>query len=64
MSLPSINIFPEEHSKILSKQLMIVDLPAPVRPTMPILSPLFIFRFNPLRTNGNSALYLTLVSTN
>jgi len=36
MSFPSMRIFPEEHSKIRSKQFMIVDFPAPVRPTMPI----------------------------
>lgn len=64
MSFPSMRIFPEEHSKIRSKQLIIVDLPAPVRPTIPIFSPLLIFKFKPLRTKGNSGLYLTFVSTN
>ena len=48
-----MSIFPEVHSKTRSKQLIIVDLPAPVRPTMPIFSPLLIFKLRPLRTNGS-----------
>lgn len=42
ISILSINILPSNASKILNKLNMIVDLPAPVRPTIPIFSLLFI----------------------
>ena len=37
ISLPSIIIYPLEASKILNKLIVMVDLPAPVLPTTPIL---------------------------
>ena len=36
MSMPSITIFPPALSRIRNKAKVSVDLPAPVRPTMPI----------------------------
>jgi hypothetical protein len=48
----SIRILPEEHSSVLSRQFKIVLLPAPVRPTIPTLSPLFIFKEIPFKTGG------------
>ena len=51
-------IFPEEIYVILIKVLMIVDFPAPVLPTIPIFSPLFILHVIPFITSGKSFLYL------
>jgi hypothetical protein len=39
ISILSIKIFPLESSTILNKACMMDDLPAPVRPTIPIFSP-------------------------
>jgi hypothetical protein len=39
ISWPSMSIYPECSSTILAKARLIVDLPAPVRPTMPTLCP-------------------------
>ena len=52
MSMLSISIFPEEHSSVLNKQFTIVLFPAPVRPTIPTLSPFLILKEIPFKTRG------------
>lgn len=49
---------PEQGSTILIRQFNNVDLPAPVRPTMPIFSPDLILNDISLRMIGRSDLYL------
>lgn len=49
---------PESAYNILNKQLINVDLPAPVRPTTPTFSAFYIFNDIYLITNGNPYLYL------
>ena len=62
ISIPSTIILPFDGSRILLKQRQIVLLPAPVLPTIPILSPLLTLKVRFLRTNGVSGLYLRLRS--
>lgn len=59
ISLPSIRISPLNDSRILNKDIIIVDFPLPVLPTTPILSPAAKITFNPLRTGSRLGLYLT-----
>jgi hypothetical protein len=64
MLLPSISTSPLSISVTLSKVLMIVVFPAPVRPTIPIFYPWLMLQVNPLSTRGKSLRYLTFVSIN
>jgi len=57
ISVPSINILPEEAYKILKRPNIKELFPLPVRPTMPTLSPGFITRFKFLRTSPSYGLY-------
>jgi hypothetical protein len=59
MSTPSINILPFTASKILSKDKVIVDFPAPVLPTTPIFSLLYILTLSPTKAGANVSRYLT-----
>jgi hypothetical protein len=59
ISFPSIIIYPLKDSKILSKDIIIVDFPLPVLPTTPIFSPAVNTTFNPLKTGSRFGLYLT-----
>lgn len=56
--MPSITIWPYTGSNILNRQLINVDLPAPVLPTMPALCPFYIFRVILLITKGSPSRYL------
>lgn len=58
ISLSSIRILPRAGYNILSMQLMSVDLPAPVLPTIPTLSPAEILILTFLITKGNYYRYL------
>lgn len=60
ISLPSKMICPSKASKILRRDIMIVDFPLPVRPTTPILWPPLKVTDNPLKTKSRFGLYLTL----
>lgn len=53
ISLPSIIIYPDAGYNILNIQFINVDFPAPVRPTMPTLSPAEILKLAFLITRGN-----------
>jgi len=50
-------MLPSAGSKILSKQLIKVDLPAPVLPTIPTFSAFSILNEIPLITSGSPSLY-------
>ena len=52
---------PAVGSTMRNKVLMRVDLPQPVRPTMPIFSRGLMLRVRPFRTRSKSSLYLTYV---
>jgi hypothetical protein len=56
--LLSIKIYPDDGYKIRNKQFINVDFPAPVRPTIPTLSPFYILILIFLITKGNPSLYL------
>jgi len=56
---PSMRMSPWEISVMRNRLLIIVVLPAPVRPTMPTFSPGEILQDTPIRTLGRSVLYLT-----
>lgn len=64
ISFWSIKILPSAASKILSKQLIRVDFPAPVRPTIPTFSPCLMLRVIPLITSGSPYLYLAQYFSN
>ncbi len=49
---PSISIYPESASTILSSESIIEDFPAPVLPTIPTLHPLYIVKVKFLSTKG------------
>jgi hypothetical protein len=55
ISLPSIKMDPSAGYKILRIHPIKVDLPAPVRPTIPTLSPESIRMLMFLMTNGRSS---------
>lgn len=54
MFWPSISTSPLDISVTLSRVLIIVVFPAPVRPTIPIFSPGFIVQLSSLMTLGKS----------
>lgn len=62
--LPSTKISPPTISVTLNRVLIIVVLPAPVRPTIPTFYPFFIVQFKLFKTIGRSFLYLTQVYLN
>jgi len=64
MSIPSIKIDPDSISTILVNARDIVLLPAPVLPTIPIFSPLYISNDRFLSTNSLFGLYLKNTSLN
>jgi len=57
-SMPSIKIFPSAASTILSNEISKVDLPLPVRPTMPIFSFGFMLIVTFFRTSTPYSWYL------
>lgn len=59
MLVSSINIYPSPTSKIFKRLRAIVDLPAPVLPTIPIFSALLITKEKFWSAFGKLALYLT-----
>jgi len=63
MSTPSTRILPASLSTILVRARLKVLFPAPVLPTIPILSPAFIFILHPLRTRSVVGLYLRSTSS-
>ena len=64
MSFPSRIIWPDQASSILSKHIMIVDFPDPVRPTTPIFYPPVKVTLRPLKTKSKLGRYLHLKSMN
>ena len=56
--LPSIRMAPVLGYTSLKIEEVIVDFPAPVRPTTPIFSPGFIVKVSFLSTDGSPGLYL------
>ena len=57
ISSPSMQILPLIISTILLNERQIVLFPAPVRPTIPIFSPGFTSKVNPLKTVSVVGLY-------
>jgi hypothetical protein len=57
MSTPSMNILPSKDSSILNKVRVIVDFPAPVLPTIPILLYGSIFNDTFFNAGGRFSLY-------
>jgi len=57
VSMSSIKIYPSVLSNNLRILIVIVDLPAPVRPTIPILSIGLILNDNLFKANGRFYLY-------
>ncbi|KAH3666043.1 hypothetical protein OGAPHI_004232 [Ogataea philodendri] len=58
MSRPSMVMLPLSRSTNLKKLVMIVDFPAPVRPTTPTFSPELTWKETPSMTLGRSGAYL------
>jgi len=63
MSMPSKMILPAVGSTKRNKDSARVDLPDPVRPTMPIFSDGLVSKDTPLRTGSNSGAYLSTRSS-
>ena len=61
-SWPSITTRPPVGSTMRKRVLIRVDLPHPVRPTMPIFSRGLMLRLNPFSTRSRSSLYRTYSS--
>ena len=47
----------------LKSAVMMLDLPAPVRPTIPIFSLRRVLKFSPFSTNGSVSAYLKILET-
>ncbi|KAH3670506.1 hypothetical protein OGAPHI_001021 [Ogataea philodendri] len=58
MSSPSMVMLPSSRSTNLKKLVIMVDFPAPVRPTTPIFSPAFTWKETSSITLGRSGAYL------
>ena len=59
-----MTILPEQISTMRDKAYEIVDFPAPVLPTTPILDPGSIYSVNPLRTSSVVGRYLNSTPSN
>jgi len=62
ISTPSIAICPASSSTIRERAALMVDFPAPVLPTIPILSPPVILKLRLLSTISVFFLYLRVTS--
>ncbi len=60
-STPSMIMLPVGSAR-RNRAVIMLDLPAPVRPTIPIFSQGLVFRLSPFSTRGSVAAYLNSTS--